>query len=225
MRFWNDTVIEPVPPDSILAKFSAKFGIELPEYYEQLLQEYNGAKPLETAFDVMMGGKKHTFCIDRFLGILPKNVPEPLNAYDVYETMVLLQEQTYPDVDHPKCDLLPIAVLFDGDLVCLDYRKGTPTVCIWSHEESQPGDPVTYHVADSFNAFINGCYEETEYRDHSDVTLCDNLNENIRQDEIPCGYIWHFTEKQGEAQLVPFLLHMAYPHTGGRAPGMWADYR
>ena len=226
MRFWNDTIFSPVPSDAELADLSKRLGVSLPGNYARLLQEYNGAKPLDTAFDVTIGGKKHTFCIDRFLGILGGDVSAPLNAFNMETVLSLFQQQVpLENAMHSKCDLLPIMVLFDGDLVCLDYRQGEmPSVCIWFHEESQ-ANRQTYPVADSFEGLIEKCYEEHAPSVDSDVTLCNTLNEKMGTQETPYGYIWHFTEKPGQAQLVPLAIHLAFSHTGGRAPGMWGSYR
>ena len=46
---------------------------------------------------------------------------------------------------------------YDGNLyVCLDYRKSKekPSICVWSHEESEDFAPVTYKVADTFSEFV-----------------------------------------------------------------------
>ena len=53
-------------------------------------------------------------------------------------------------------EVLPIAELFAGDYVCLDYRKSKekPSICVWSHEESEDFAPVTYKVADTFSEFV-----------------------------------------------------------------------
>jgi hypothetical protein len=38
----------------------------------------------------------------------------------------------------------------------------------------------------------------------------------------PPGYTWHHSELSGRMELIPFGVHRAYGHDGGRAPGMWA---
>lgn len=43
------------------------------------------------------------------------------------------------DEDFVGTELLPIAVLFEGDVVCLDHRdtdRKDPTICVWNHEKS-----------------------------------------------------------------------------------------
>lgn len=53
-------------------------------------------------------------------------------------------------------EVLPIAELFAGDYVCLDYRedKENPFICVWSHEESGDFEPVTHKVANTFSEFV-----------------------------------------------------------------------
>ena len=59
-----------------------------------------------------------------------------------------------PDLIGAK--LLPIATLFAGDFVCLDFKKSkeNPCICVWSHEESEEDVPVTYFVSNSFEEFV-----------------------------------------------------------------------
>ena len=53
-------------------------------------------------------------------------------------------------------EIIPFAVLFAGDLLCLDYREAeTPSVCVWFHEESEEWNPVTEKVAESFSEFMD----------------------------------------------------------------------
>jgi hypothetical protein len=60
------------------------------------------------------------------------------------------------DEDSTGAEMLPIAALFAGDYICLDYRteKDNPAVCIWSHEESEDFAPVTYPIAKDFDTFL-----------------------------------------------------------------------
>ena len=39
----------------------------------------------------------------------------------------------------------------------------------------------------------------------------------------PEGYVWHHTEMPGKMELVPYGIHHANNHVGGRAPGKWAE--
>lgn len=54
-------------------------------------------------------------------------------------------------------EVIPIAFLFAGDYVCLDYRNNPkkPEICIWYHEQSEPFKPVTNKITDNFEQFID----------------------------------------------------------------------
>jgi len=53
-------------------------------------------------------------------------------------------------------NVIPIAALFAGDFVCLDFRNSeTPSVVVWFHEESDELSPVTTKVAEDFTEFLN----------------------------------------------------------------------
>lgn len=52
-------------------------------------------------------------------------------------------------------NVIPIAALFSGDFICLDYRvKKEPVVVIWFHEESEVFSPVTQKVAPNILEFF-----------------------------------------------------------------------
>jgi len=53
--------------------------------------------------------------------------------------------------------VIPIAFLFAGDFVCLNYRNNAKKleICIWYHEQSELFKPVTDKIADNFEWFIN----------------------------------------------------------------------
>ena len=53
-------------------------------------------------------------------------------------------------------NIIPIAALFGGNFLCLDYRESTnnSTICVWDHEMSDDGKPVTYFIANSFKEFL-----------------------------------------------------------------------
>ncbi|MCU9589733.1 SMI1/KNR4 family protein, partial [Bacillus velezensis] len=94
--------------------------------------------------------------IDRFLCILKVTGENELEWYDIGATMSQLDERIIEDEDLIGVEILPIAVLFAGDFVCLDYRsnRNEPAVCVWSHEESGEFAPVTYPVANNFAEFL-----------------------------------------------------------------------
>lgn len=75
--------------------------------------------------------------------------------YDIGVVRTQLDERIVSDEDLVGTELLPIAVLFAGDFVCLDYRNNAkePSVCVWNHEESTDVEPVTYFASASFEEF------------------------------------------------------------------------
>ena len=129
MTIQNDTIIQPIPTDELLAEKGRKWRLVLPTDYRNFIVNYNGGIPNEKSFEC----NKHNYAVTRFLCIL-KNVQETQNGwYDI-----------------------SVVESFAGDYVCLDYRKSKekPSICIWSHEKSGDFDPVTYKVADTFSEFV-----------------------------------------------------------------------
>ena len=126
--------------------------IKFPDSYVNFIEKYNVGVPINNEFLC----NDHFYAIDRFLGFINDYKTSPLGDYDI--PVVLTQVDTYL-TDNPDLvgdEMIPIAELFAGDLVCLDYRenKEEPSVCVWDHEASDEFDPVTYHVADTFPEFI-----------------------------------------------------------------------
>lgn len=76
-----------------------------------------------------------------------------------YDIAVVLSQIDTRLTDNPDLmgdELIPIAELFAGDYICLDYRdsKTEPSICVWAHEESDVFSPTTYWVADNFSEFL-----------------------------------------------------------------------
>ncbi len=61
---------------------------------------------------------------------------------------------TNPEGEH--MDLIPIAALFAGDFVVLDYRqiRTLPSVGVWDHEASIDFAPVVHTVAPTLATFL-----------------------------------------------------------------------
>ena len=94
--------------------------------------------------------------IERFLCIL-KNASDNQNGwYDISVVESQIGERLTSNEDLIGVEVLPIAALFAGDYLCLDFREKMqiPEVCVWSHEESEDFSPIIYKVADSFSAFL-----------------------------------------------------------------------
>jgi hypothetical protein len=156
MLFDEESIIYPLPPAEHLDEFEKLTRITLPGDYRQFLQTYNGARPIADSFVA----HNHSWAIDRFLCKLEDYEDHPLGMYDLGVTWTQLDERLSDGEDTAGIKMLPIAVLFAGDFVCMDFRKtrkdGTPpTLCVWLHEESDIFAPATYKIdANSFTEFL-----------------------------------------------------------------------
>ena len=148
----------PLPTDEYISEEEKYWRVKLPLSYRQFLQTYNGGVPVERSFL----HKGHAYAIDRFLSILSDYKTNRLGCYDIGVVLTQVEDRLSDNEDLVGAEKLPIAALFAGDLLCLDFKKHpqNPSVCIWFHEESGESDPVTEKVADSFDAFVNMLYEE-----------------------------------------------------------------
>jgi hypothetical protein len=80
--------------------------------------------------------------------------------YDLSVTWTQLDGRLSDDLDALGIDVLPIAVLFAGDFVCMDFRASRkdgspPTFCVWLHEESDEFAPAMRKIeANTFTEFL-----------------------------------------------------------------------
>jgi SMI1-KNR4 cell-wall len=157
MKIDKSTLILPLPSDELFERKEKNWRLKLPEDFKSFLKENNGGKPVIDTFSCKENG--HEYAIDRFLCILenPKNNENDLGVYDIDVTLTQLEDRLTDNEDLIGAEILPIAVLFAGDFVCLDFREDNthPCVCVWSHEESGELEPVTYMTASSFGEFIS----------------------------------------------------------------------
>lgn len=152
MTIQENTVIQPMPSAELLAQKEKNWKLALPADYRDFIIKYNGGIPNEKSFK----RNGHSYAITRFLCIL-KNVQEsPNGCYDISVVESQIGERLTDNEDLVGIEVLPIAELFAGDYVCLDYRKDKkkPCVCVWNHEESEDFCPVTRKVSDTFSEFI-----------------------------------------------------------------------
>jgi hypothetical protein len=151
MKFKDNSVILPLPSVEFIRKEEKMWRILLPESYVKFIQNANGGRPVERNFVC----KKKKYTIDRFLCILDDSEEHELGMYDIDVVLTQIEDRLSGNPDLVGVELLPIAVLFAGDFVCLDFKssKDNPSVCVWSHEESEENMPVTYLIADNFEKF------------------------------------------------------------------------
>ena len=116
------------------------------------MKENNGAIPESRVFKC----NNREFVVDRFLNLLREPNESDLGMYEIDVTHTQLEDRLTDNEELIGIDILPVAVLFAGDFVCLDFREDrkNPTVVVWSHEESAELEPITYYVADNFGDFL-----------------------------------------------------------------------
>lgn len=152
MEVKDGSIVYPLPDDTLIAEKEKKWRIKLPDSYKQFIKKYNGATTIKDSFLC----NNHSYAIDRFLCILKVTGERDDEFYDIGVVRTQLEERIVSDEDLVGTELLPIAVLFAGDFICLDYRNNDnePFVCVWNHEESSDLDPVTYFTSESFEEFL-----------------------------------------------------------------------
>ena len=152
MEFEADSVM-PAPSETRIGKLESDYRIHLPEAYKEMLQSGNGGVPkarlLPIANDILV--------VERFLSILDdRDAAGDLGWYEIGVVWSQIEDRLVADEDMVGTDILPIAHLAFGDMVCLDYRESPelPSVCIWYHEDSDVGRPATRTIASDFTAFL-----------------------------------------------------------------------
>lgn len=126
--------------------------VKFPLSYQKFVQEYNVGVPITNEFEF----NNHSYTVERFLGLVNDYKSSSFGDYDI--AVVLSQIDTYltnnPDLIGDE--VIPIAILFAGDYVCLDYRnkRDEPEICIWYHEDSEEFNPITNKIADNFDEFV-----------------------------------------------------------------------
>ncbi len=156
MNCIEESVIFPLPTDQYIAKKENAWRVKLPDSYIFHVKKCGGGIPKAKHFVC----NKREYVIDRFLCILSEYRTHPLGNYDIGVTLTQIEDRLSNSPDLVGTELLPIAVLFAGDFVCLDYRDGKedPCVCVWNHEESGIDNPVTYYVTSSYDEFLQMLY-------------------------------------------------------------------
>lgn len=127
-------------------------GVKFPESYVEFIKYNNIGVPATAEFTV----KNIGYVVDRFLGIVKEYKTSVLGCYDIAVVLSQIETRLSDNPDERGNRLIPIAILFAGDFVCIDYRKDAlnPSICIWDHEASDEFAPATIFVADSFDEFI-----------------------------------------------------------------------
>lgn len=132
--------------------FERSYRVRLPEAYKDVLGSANGAELKDVTFE----HAGNSFVMERLLCLLDAPREDEVNGwYDLTSVITQLDARLADDEDRLGVTLVPIAALFSGDFVCLDYRSSeVPTVVVWFHEASEDFAPAVAAIAPSFEAFV-----------------------------------------------------------------------
>jgi hypothetical protein len=153
MDFQQGTTLAP-PTDDLIQWFETTYRIRLPSDYVATLKSGNGAIPIRKEF---RQGKRERM-IERMLCLIPEPQNDQVNGwYDLTSVLSQLDARLIDDPNLVGMNVIPIAVLFAGDFLCLDFRSNpeSPVVAVWDHEQSRDLHPVFERVAPSFTALDN----------------------------------------------------------------------
>lgn len=147
----ND-IIYPLPKENFILDLEKNWRVTLPGDYKNFIMSKNGFRPSKNLFSLT----NRLYLIERFLCVLENTKNNPLGVYDIDVVMSQLDERLFVHEDILGFELIPIAALFGGDFICLDYTKSkeNPSICIWYHEESYELDPSVEFIAGSFTEFL-----------------------------------------------------------------------
>jgi hypothetical protein len=142
----------PPPPPARLEKLQSSFENRFPKSYVDFLTKANGGKLAKS--DVTIGNS--SFVIERFLPVVDDPKTNPQGWADVAVVASQLDLRLVEDENSTGLDLIPIAALFAGDFLVLDYRgnRTEPSVAIWDHEQSDELAPFTIPIAESFSDLL-----------------------------------------------------------------------
>ena len=151
-------IISPLPTDALLQKREVAWRVKLPNDYKEFIKKENGLIPSKRYFHFGNNEK----VIDRFLAILAISGEKAEESYDIGVVSTQLEGRIVFDEDYVGMQLIPIAALFGGDFVCLNYVKDSenPSICIWYHEESYELEPAIELVANNFAEFLDMLQDE-----------------------------------------------------------------
>ena len=153
MTIQNNSIALPLPSAELLTERESCWRVTLPNDYRNFIMKFNGGIPTECAFFPPNSRERN---IERFLCILENYQDHPLGWYDIDVVDAQIGEYLTDTPDELGVGLLPIADLFFGNYLCLDFRKSrvNPTVCIWDHEGADVFSPAPFQVANNFTEFL-----------------------------------------------------------------------
>ena len=152
----EQAIIYPLPTEALLQEREVAWKVRLPDDYKEFIKKENGVIPSKRFFHFGNNEK----VIDRFLAILAVSGEKSEEAYDIGVVSTQLEGRIVFDEDLVGMQLIPIAALFGGDFLCLNYVENSenPSMCIWYHEESYELEPAIEFVANNFTEFLAMLY-------------------------------------------------------------------
>jgi SMI1-KNR4 cell-wall len=152
MPIFADEPSLPPPPEVRIERLEASFERPLPPSYIAFIKAHNGAKLANPELPAAFGGR----VIERFLPIVSDPAIDADGWADVAVVATQLDSRLAPSVDTRGFALVPIAALFGGDFLVLDYRNSAdqPAVSVWYHDTSDDFAPDVRVIADSFENFL-----------------------------------------------------------------------
>jgi hypothetical protein len=153
MKYTRDTTAPPSQERVI--QLEGMLCISFPADFIEFLNENNGGVPLLPCFDT----SNNTKVIERFLPIMERERYKSDEKFGIFEIGVVwsqINDRLGTDPDEYGSQITPIAELFAGDMLCLDFRnnEAVPEIVVWDHEQSKDLKPVVEKVADSFAEFL-----------------------------------------------------------------------
>lgn len=90
----------------------------MPNEYKKFIKERNGGISQKQSFIF----DNHSYAISRFLGIVKDIKENELGWYDIGVVVSQIGERLTDNMDLVGMEVMPIAELFGGDYVCLDFK-------------------------------------------------------------------------------------------------------
>ena len=124
----KDTIIRPLPSWELIKEHEKYWMISLPESFLKFIKENNGVEVQACSFTC----NNRVYALERFLCILDDIEHHPKGMYDIDVVFSQIGERLTDNEDLLGAELLPIAIVFAGDFLCLDFRadKNNPSVCL-----------------------------------------------------------------------------------------------
>ena len=148
----------PAPSRAQIDVLQRFYKFTFPDDYIDFLNSYNGIKPDGMCVFDASANRSDAQVLERFLPIINDIDLDDADdsMYDIGVVMTQIEERliSNPDTDE-QIVRVPIALLFAGNYVCLDFSTTPASICIWDHEQSDVFSPHTIKIADNFTEFLN----------------------------------------------------------------------